>query len=476
MPAPVSLTAFAGTPPPWSLAQLDANFANVASLLASVNNYATYLVDTGAANAYVVTLAAGTTGTLTTGLAVEFIAANDNTAASTLNVNGTGIVAITNPDGSALFPGQISAGQVVRAVYDGTQYKMSAQFDVAHEFIVGNAGTEGHGVAIAGTTYTSTHKVSDIGGSNLAQMLIHKHSTTLGPVLVMTRSNSNTAAHVDVVAGQDLGSIFGVGRAGADYKPFGAMQFFADNLGGISNTSSPGQWVLSLTPNASITPTAVITAKSDKSVAFAGALTLGGTVSGGGNQINNVVIGASTPLAGSFTTLSTTDTSTTSISSAGSVTSTVNGASFRGISPAGASKAGYVLTQGTTAGSVAKQGYFGVNAFSTDGSVDVVESGGLGLKITQGTGAVTMSGTLGVTGQITGSADIVSNRASSTFFGLSSNQELRIGVNSNDAIKISTGLVLTLPAYTVATFVAGDKYLVVDANGVIHRSAVGPAS
>jgi len=33
------------------------------------------------------------------------------------------------------------------------------------------------------------------------------------------------------------------------------------------------------------------------------ALTLGGTVSGGGNQINNVIIGASTPLAGSFTTL-----------------------------------------------------------------------------------------------------------------------------------------------------------------------------
>ena len=35
------------------------------------------------------------------------------------------------------------------------------------------------------------------------------------------------------------------------------------------------------------------------------AFTLGGTVSGGGQQINNVVIGASTPLAGSFTTMTT---------------------------------------------------------------------------------------------------------------------------------------------------------------------------
>jgi hypothetical protein len=34
--------------------------------------------------------------------------------------------------------------------------------------------------------------------------------------------------------------------------------------------------------------------------------TLGGTISGGGNQINNVIIGTSTPLAGAFTTLSAT--------------------------------------------------------------------------------------------------------------------------------------------------------------------------
>lgn len=34
------------------------------------------------------------------------------------------------------------------------------------------------------------------------------------------------------------------------------------------------------------------------------AITLGGTVSGGGNQLNNIVIGTSTPLAGSFTTVS----------------------------------------------------------------------------------------------------------------------------------------------------------------------------
>ena len=42
------------------------------------------------------------------------------------------------------------------------------------------------------------------------------------------------------------------------------------------------------------------------------AFTLGGTVAGGGNQINNVIIGTTTPLAGAFTTLSASSTATLS--------------------------------------------------------------------------------------------------------------------------------------------------------------------
>ncbi len=43
---------------------------------------------------------------------------------------------------------------------------------------------------------------------------------------------------------------------------------------------------------------------TDLATGTAPAFTLGGTVSGGGNKINNVIIGTSTPLAGFFTTLS----------------------------------------------------------------------------------------------------------------------------------------------------------------------------
>ena len=46
-----------------------------------------------------------------------------------------------------------------------------------------------------------------------------------------------------------------------------------------------------------------------------GAFTLGGTVAGGGNQLNNVIIGTTTPLAGAFTTLSATGAITSTVTS-----------------------------------------------------------------------------------------------------------------------------------------------------------------
>ena len=58
-----------------------------------------------------------------------------------------------------------------------------------------------------------------------------------------------------------------------------------------------------------------------------GAFTLGGTVAGGGNQINNVIIGTTTPLAGNFTTVSaTTSVTTPSVTNAGTLALSATGA------------------------------------------------------------------------------------------------------------------------------------------------------
>jgi len=63
---------------------------------------------------------------------------------------------------------------------------------------------------------------------------------------------------------------------------------------------------ITLTTAALLNDTIETIAYTISTIGILGGTTLAGTISGGGNQINNVVIGANTPLAGSFTTLNAT--------------------------------------------------------------------------------------------------------------------------------------------------------------------------
>ena len=81
-----------------------------------------YAADTGAANAYVVSLTPSPT--LAAGSAVLFKAANTNTGASTLNVNGGGATAITKVGSTPLSGGEITAGQIIFVTYDGTEFQI----------------------------------------------------------------------------------------------------------------------------------------------------------------------------------------------------------------------------------------------------------------------------------------------------------------------------------------------------------------
>lgn len=77
--------------------------------------------DTGVVNAYVLTFAASFTA-YTDGIIIYFTPANTNTGASTLNVNGLGVVPIVNQDGSVLLGGQIVANQIVQVMYKGGNF------------------------------------------------------------------------------------------------------------------------------------------------------------------------------------------------------------------------------------------------------------------------------------------------------------------------------------------------------------------
>jgi hypothetical protein len=78
-----------------------------------------YGVDSGSANALVVSLTPAL-AEYKAGLTLRIKAANANTGAATLNVNGLGAKAVVRRDGSILRDSDVVSGAVQEYIYDGT--------------------------------------------------------------------------------------------------------------------------------------------------------------------------------------------------------------------------------------------------------------------------------------------------------------------------------------------------------------------
>lgn len=88
------------------------------------NGAAVYALDTGAADAYVVTLSPAPAAYVT-GMAIMMKAANANTTTSTINVNGLGAVTIKKGVSTNLAANDILTGQMCSLVYDGTNFQLN---------------------------------------------------------------------------------------------------------------------------------------------------------------------------------------------------------------------------------------------------------------------------------------------------------------------------------------------------------------
>lgn len=82
-----------------------------------------YAADSGTTNAYAVT-GIPLAPSLLTGSEISFKAANANTGASTLTVNGGSPIAIKRGAATALSAGDIQANQIVIVIYDGTNFQL----------------------------------------------------------------------------------------------------------------------------------------------------------------------------------------------------------------------------------------------------------------------------------------------------------------------------------------------------------------
>jgi len=80
--------------------------------------------DTGAANAYVLTVATANFTSYADGITIEWVVGtgHTNTGSSTVNVNGLGAVSLLYPDGTALISGELIGAQIVTMVCSGGNF------------------------------------------------------------------------------------------------------------------------------------------------------------------------------------------------------------------------------------------------------------------------------------------------------------------------------------------------------------------
>lgn len=80
-------------------------------------------VDTGSVNAYALNFASNFTAYVD-GIIIYWIPAHTNTGASTINVNGIGVVSIVNPDGSALVASEIVVNQPAQILFKAGSFQL----------------------------------------------------------------------------------------------------------------------------------------------------------------------------------------------------------------------------------------------------------------------------------------------------------------------------------------------------------------
>jgi hypothetical protein len=139
------------------------------TIVGSINHCA----DSGSTDAYACSLTPAITA-YNTATCYSFSANTANTGAATLNLNGLGAKTIVKMGGgitTALADGDIRAGQLVHACYDGTNFQMQSQ--------VGNAGAGAGTVTATGGALSLNQLVLGAGGTDTKSLGTLGTTTTL---------------------------------------------------------------------------------------------------------------------------------------------------------------------------------------------------------------------------------------------------------------------------------------------------------
>jgi len=116
----------------------DTSLANLitamTTAIASKNDLNTWalnktVADTGTANSYKVS-SGFSYNALYTGMIIKFVAVNANTGASVINVDNLGNISLVKSISTVLVSGDITASQIISAIYDGTNFEIIPDYSV----------------------------------------------------------------------------------------------------------------------------------------------------------------------------------------------------------------------------------------------------------------------------------------------------------------------------------------------------------
>lgn len=172
-------------------------------------------VDSGAADAYVLTSSQSQPATeYRDGMMVIFVADNDNTGASTVNVDGLGLQTITDGYGSAtaLTGGEISG--LATLIYDGTNFGIYSLGAASNAVYANNTSVEFRDVGdttdvgVVSLNSSDELDVGDVGFNTnivgLAMSLTTPGIMTLNPTGALNMVSANAAVNIDCGTGFTL--------------------------------------------------------------------------------------------------------------------------------------------------------------------------------------------------------------------------------------------------------------------------------
>lgn len=214
-----------------------------------VGGFANYSVDSGSANAYVVTLGAALNGYVD-GLTALFRATNANTGPATVNVNNLGVTPLARADGSALQAGDIVAGQVVQISYAGptSSFQVNATGASSQALVASNAATNAALSASAAATSAQSASLSATAASNYGAALSGSSTT---PVAIGLGAKTFTATtgrqwspgQFLVLASSANNSLYMHGQV-TSYNPVNGVLVM--NVLCVYGAGTPADWSISL--------------------------------------------------------------------------------------------------------------------------------------------------------------------------------------------------------------------------------------